>query len=79
MWPMLRTIAEDRHLVFGAGEIWLARQDWVLLAAAAESDHRVVIWLAPVRLIMGVWPSVPPNGPGCRPAGSYLPLEGWLP
>ena len=34
-------------------EIWLARQDWVFLAAAAESDCRLVIWLAPVRLIMG--------------------------
>jgi hypothetical protein len=33
--------------------IWLARRDWVLLAAAAESDCRLVIWLAPVHLIVG--------------------------
>jgi hypothetical protein len=39
-------LAEDRHLVLGAGGIWLARQDWVLSAAAAESDCRLVIWLA---------------------------------
>src|SRR5437762_11752899 len=60
-------------------EIWLARQDWVFLAAAAESDCRLVIWLAPVRLIMGFRRGVPQNGPGCRTAGSYLPLRGWLP
>jgi hypothetical protein len=59
--------------------IWLARLDWVLLAAAAGSDCRMVIWLAPVRLIMGVPPGVPPDGPGCRTAGCYWPLGGWLP
>src|SRR5215831_5559683 len=59
--------------------IWLARLDWVFLAAAAESDGRLVLLLAPVRLIMGVPPGVLPDGPGCRTAGSYLLLGCWLP
>jgi len=36
-------LAEDRHLVLGAGGNVVARQDWVLLSAAAESDCRLVI------------------------------------
>jgi hypothetical protein len=47
-------LAEERHLALGAGGNLVARQDWVLSTAAAESDCRLVIWLAPVRLIMGV-------------------------
>ena len=72
MWPMPRSLPKIAIWCLVRVGIWLARQDWVLLAAAAESDCRLVIWLAPVRLIMGVPPGVPPNGPGCRTAGSYL-------
>ena len=81
MWPMPRSLPKIAIWCLARVEIWLARQDWVFLAAAAESDCRLVIWLAPVRLIMGFRRGVPQNGPGCRTAGSYLLLGcwGWLP
>jgi hypothetical protein len=79
MWPVPRSLPKIAIWCLVRVEIWLACQDWVLLAAAAESACRLVIWLAPVRLIMGVPPGVPSNGRGCRAPGCYLPLGGVVP
>jgi hypothetical protein len=45
MWPMPRSLPKIAIWCLVRVGIWLARQDWVLLAAAAESDCRLVIWL----------------------------------
>src|SRR5215831_12350550 len=58
---------------WGVG-IWLARQDRVLLAAAAESECRLVIWLAPVRLDMGFRRAWHRTALAAERRGSYLPL-----
>src|SRR5690349_5320467 len=79
MWPMPRSLPKIAIWYLVRVGIWSARQDWVLLAAAAESDCRLIIWLLRFASSWGVPPGVPPNGPGRRAAGCYLPLGGWLP
>src|SRR5262249_47497920 len=69
--PMPRSLPKIAIWCFDTGGNLACPSGLGLLAAAAESDCRLAIWLAPVRLIMG--------SAGCATERPWLPYGGLLP